>query len=167
MSKFRKPHGQYVRATADWFSDRRMALAGNQVAVAGQSSTVSLYNDSTDGSTLHVVGLLGVSTTANNGINVLLTKGTVGTPNGADPVPLGPFPVMLAGHVYTGATLTPPGDPAIWALAFLQTQDAWPYEFAICILPPGWSLVGKSSIINATISMYFQWLVMGHNQGYY
>ncbi len=57
MSVFRKPKGQYVRNTGDWFFERAMGGSVTTVASVGQLSTASLYNDATDGSILHVIAL--------------------------------------------------------------------------------------------------------------
>jgi hypothetical protein len=166
MSKWRQPHGQYVRTTPDWFIDNHMFGGSASFAAVGKFSSVSLYNDATDGSTLHVYGLLSFTTTAATVIQVIVTLGTYG------PAPQGvtqnvvPYRGLLAGSIYVNQVVDQNQNNTPWAFPTMNSAAPWPYDFPVAILPPGYSLVCEGQKIDADVWAYFHWLVMGKNEGY-
>jgi hypothetical protein len=167
VSKFRVPHGTYVRDTPDWFDYRRVAGAGFSVATTAAYSHVSLYNNATDGSCLHVCGLAVQCLIAAGYVSVLLFAGHLGTTGNFASVPVSPVQLMGPGQIYAGQQAGFPAGPGIWTAGLNGGLDYWPYGFALCILQPGLSLMCVGSAQNAEVTAAFHWLVMGPEQGFY
>ena len=167
MSKYRRPHGQYVRETADWFIDRRMAGGAYSGVVAGKFASVSLYNDATDGSVLHVIGATGNTFISPDTVDLYTHKGVLGTVVAGATTPITPFLTTLWGKIYTSSDAAATSDMGIWTLGLVNAPQPWPYNFPLCVLAPGFSLLCQGSTAGADVDMLFHWLVMGSAQGYY
>lgn len=167
MSKWRKPHGTYVRSTPDWFDYRRLAGSAFETALAANYTSVSLYNNATDGSTLHVTGLTAFSTVPAASLEVPLFTGAYGTLSAFPVVPVSPAQLMGPGVFYINQSPTRLPIRYLWLMGNTGLPTHWPYEYAICILSPGQSLVVEASIVNAEVTACFHWLVMGPNEGFF
>jgi hypothetical protein len=167
VSKFRVPHGTYVRNTPDWFDYRRLAGSAFIVASPANYSSVSLFNNATDGSTLHITGLTGFSTIAAAGIGVNIFQGAYGTLTGFAPVPVSPVQLIGPGVFYTNQTTPRLPVRNVWMMGGPAAVTHWPYDYALCILSAGQSLVCETNIVNADVTACFHWLVMGPAEGFF
>jgi hypothetical protein len=167
MSRWRIPHGQYVRGTPDWFVWNRMAGSNAQIAVPAAYSFVLLYNDAGDGSMLHVIGAVAQTTTATNHVSAFFHQGAIGTNFPNTTVRTVPNMGQLNGALYTGSMGAFVPDVALWDFGQPGNDVPWPYEWPICILPPGYGLLFLGNIVNANVFVYAHWLVMGKNEGYF
>lgn len=167
MSRFRKPHGAYVRDTQDWFADRRMGGGFYLTAPAGQKPSVSLFNDAADGSMLHVYGFGASTTVAGSQCAVAIRSGVLGSLAAGAAVPMTPFFASRAGNIYTSTDVTVSPDNIIWVIGLPNQFDAWPYTWPLCVLAPGYSLAVRSNANADFITVMFQWLSMGPDQGLY
>ena len=167
MSRHRIPHGQYNRGTADWFVFNRMAGGNSQVAVAAAYSFVLLYNDASDGSMLHVIGAAAQTTTATNHISAFFHQGTMGSSFPNTTVRIVPNMGLLAGVLYVGSMGGFVQDVPLWDFGIPGNDTPWPYEWPICILPPGYGCLFMGNVVNANVFLSVHWLVMGKNEGYF
>jgi hypothetical protein len=167
VSKHRTPHGQYVRQTGDWFMSRRMAGGAGSAAVAAKYSQASLYNDASDGSILHVIGLSLTTATTQSNIGCYIIQGFMGAPLTSQPVPIGPFFKQLPGKFYFGSDAALVPALPIWVAGGLQAPAEWPHDFPVCFLNPGYSLVCQANVVNSDSRAVFHWLAMGTNEGFY
>lgn len=161
------PHGQYVRQTPDWFIEKMMSGAESAAAAAGALSSVFLYNDSTDGSMLHVWQVYAWAHDAANaaqvGINTVpVNFGPFSKGNASNPVAFQP---MYAGQVWYGHAV----GFAIRRIFWLSGNQSmlWQASSPLAVLAPGDALFVLSSANNVQVDAAFHWLVMGRNEGYY
>src|SRR5713226_5987207 len=127
MSVWRRPKGQYVRGTGDWFFDRFMFGGAKQIATPAVYSLILLFNNATDGSFLHVIDLEAFAVGSMNWVVRSQISGFLGT---TDPTTYGPgaaFGQLLPGVIYTGTSATIPGIQ-LGRFAFGGTPWIWAHE---------------------------------------
>lgn len=161
----RRPHGRYVRETMDWFGDRRMGGYSTSNGSPSFLSAVSLYNNSPTGNFLHVYSMTGHC--ASGYVQCFLFNGTYGNLRSNSTWPITPTQQMLDGAIYGSSQAASPVNSPFWEMGFTNQQGTWPYDYLVCVLPPGWSLIGQGNANNQQVSMAFGWLVMGSNEGLY
>ena len=160
MSRWRRPHGQYVRQTADWFVSRLMSGGATQAASAGLFSAVNLANDSVQGLFLHVVGLdfFIPSTTAFGKLTTRVGLTFSGQSAGyqASVSPMGALgPGFCKAQAQTGINGT-----ILYTLGGGQIPYTWVHPWPLIILPPGYTLTVYSSVSNVDITAAWYWLPM-------
>ncbi len=166
MSRWRKPHGQYVRGTGDWFIDRMMSGGAAQLALTGFWAQVMLYNDAQDGSMLHVMGCVGTCTIAAGRVDAFLWNAVAGSIQPPNTTPINPFLGALAGSIYTNAASNNLFKAQVGTVGAVNDPAPWPHDYEMAIVPPGWSLVCQCNVKNGDCQASFNWLVMGHAQGF-
>jgi hypothetical protein len=167
MSKWRRPKGIYHRGSADWFVDLRMAGGASVNGVAAQNSIVGLYNDATDGSILHVLAAQGFCPTGSDEVDFLIAKGMFGTVQASNATRIFPWLGALAGKITAETTAVYPTGTQIWNSGTINGELSWPYDYPMCYLAPGWSLLAIPDAVDLLCQANFHWLVMGKNEGYY
>lgn len=156
----RRPKGSYSRSTPDWFSGSMAWIGMASGSTGGTYPGAGLYNDSTLGLNLHVVGLevgAGAGTTS---INVVFTQGppgyNVGTPG--QPVLLNK-PAPPGAAIYTNGSALFAGPHAVfWYGADpVVLMPGWP----LWIVPPGYTMWLQSNAQNVYLGATAWYLPIG------
>lgn len=154
MGTWRTPKGSYFRSTGDFFIDRAATVGGYYRPSATRATTIDLYNNAQDGSTLHVYRVwVGNDASAEYGMTKLFGHGANFLQNAVPVVTGNP---TLPGQAYWDTippqyvpTFSPTDTPlsdAFIADNEAGSQDAWATPGPICVLPPGYSMRAYSFI---------------------
>src|ERR1700739_3036794 len=143
MATVRRPKGSYSRPTTDFFIERCMVGGFFHVPATGNSSIAELYNNATDGSSLHVYKIW-TQNDAGGGYWITRQPGTIGgTSVPTYPVVTG-YPTRPGLFSYADAAAVNWLQPGGFTMpAFIGgnneagSQDAFYAPGPICVLQPG------------------------------
>jgi len=165
----RKPKGSYTRHTTDWFIGR-CAIGGVFFAAGvGNGAAVSLFNDATDGSNLHLYKLW-VQNDAAGAYWVTRQTGALGGTT------VTTYPVVSSGAALWGVISYAAVPQVIWSPgpfampAYIGadneagSQDIFAAPGPICVLVPGDSLTvynpAPGAISEGYLGVTFYWAVL-------
>jgi hypothetical protein len=148
MATYRRPKGSYSRPSPDFFIDSACTVGGVASAAAGTGAVLDLYNNASDGSSLHVYNVwVGNDASELYGLTALHGHGGTWLANGVTVIVPGPAPW---GQLYADTiaaqwpgTFFPVGT-TIGDRLFMNnvagSQDTWRTGGPICVLSPGYAL---------------------------
>lgn len=137
-----------------------MSAAAQQGPAAGQFAQIGLFNNSSFGSLLYVIGLSVWVEPAASNCFVFQVNQFPPTFTATAGFPVNPLIAALDGQlIVTGTAGGLPGN-IVWRLGGGEVPESWPYDRPLAILPPGWALYASPDKVNSNISASFQWLVL-------
>jgi hypothetical protein len=158
------PRGQLSLSLAEFFANQLMSAAAQQGPDPGKFAQIGLFNNSTIGSLLYVIGLSVWVEPAASNCFVFQVNDFPPTFTQSPGYPVNPLIAVLDGVlIRTGTAGGLPGN-IVWRLSGNEVPEAWPYDRPLAILPPGWSLYASPDRVDSNISVGFQWLVLSPNQ---
>jgi hypothetical protein len=158
------PRGSLSLSLPEFFTNQLMSAAAQQGAGVGNFPQIGLYNNSTIGSLLYVIGLTVWVQPQNDNCFVFQVNQFPPTFTQSPGYPVNPLFATRDGVLITTATAGGLPGNRVWRLSGNQVPEAWPYERPLAILPPGWTLYVSPDQPNSSISAGFQWLVLLPNQ---
>lgn len=154
------PRGQLSLSLSEFFANHLMSAAAQQGSDPGKYAQVGLYNNSTIGSLLYVIGLSAWVEPATSNCFVFQVNDFPPTFTATNGFPVNPLIAVQDGQlIVTGSAGALPGNH-VWRLSGAEVPESWPYDRPLCILPPGWSLYASPDRVDSNISVGFQWLVI-------
>jgi hypothetical protein len=159
------PRGNLTHGLGSFYTNQSASAAVTVTGNSGKYAQAGLFNNSTVGTLLYVIGMSAWNTDATGDITMYainqIPAGCTITPGTS----INPLMSQLEGQlISTPNGVTVVGNP-VWRLSGGNNSEAWPYEYPMIIIPSGFAFLCQPARTASTVSAAFRWLVIKPGHG--